>query len=363
MRYYLLARCAFAKPLSLIATPNPITLVKLFEMAQARREEIIRSIHNGWISDAIKTPAEREKAGLPASLSRLFRPDRARARFLSSISGGTNAFLPMQIWPDLSVIGCWLGGSIGYQAGLLDERCGGVSKRDLGYMASEGVFTLTTEDETPAGILSLRNNYYEFIPAEDDGSGSAVTADELEAGRSYRMIITNEMGLYRYDLNDIIQVHGFHKDAPLISFVRKGGNMLDIAGEKLHVNHFLFAFDRLRKEHQVDVTQFRAVRLREHLRYELFLAIRPQVDREFVRSVLLPVIDTFLSESNIEYGSRRRSDRLKGPIIHMMALEWEDHVRGIDLARRGRSEVQYKWEQLSTEPRAEDRAFVLYSVE
>ena len=48
------------------------------------------------------------------------------------------------------VIGCWLGGSIGFQAERLIEYFGDdVSLRDPGYLASEGSMTIPCEDNKP----------------------------------------------------------------------------------------------------------------------------------------------------------------------------------------------------------------------
>ena len=42
IRYYVWTRLAYGKSISFIATPNPLTLVKLAETALGRQEEIIR---------------------------------------------------------------------------------------------------------------------------------------------------------------------------------------------------------------------------------------------------------------------------------------------------------------------------------
>jgi len=47
---------------------------------------------------------------------------------------------PSGCWPELRLIGCWLGGSVGVKARKLKDHYGEVSLRDLGYMASEGHF-------------------------------------------------------------------------------------------------------------------------------------------------------------------------------------------------------------------------------
>jgi hypothetical protein len=105
IRYYVMARLAYAKAISFIATPNPLTLVKLAETALGRQEEIIRSIHNGWLSGALQSEQSCLDAGIPDSLRSALRPDRARAAFLEKTLGKTGRLLPIDCWPDLALIG------------------------------------------------------------------------------------------------------------------------------------------------------------------------------------------------------------------------------------------------------------------
>ena len=136
IRYYVWARMAYGKSISFIATPNPLTLVKIAEMALTRKEEIIRSIHNGWLSDAFKSKQSCINAGIPDALLSKIKPDRERAAFLERVLEKTGKLLPIDCWPDLALIGCWLGGSIGFHAESLAKYYGEVPLRDVGYMAS-----------------------------------------------------------------------------------------------------------------------------------------------------------------------------------------------------------------------------------
>jgi len=349
-RYYVMARFAFAKSISFIATPNPLTLVKLAETAIGRQEEIIRTVHNGWLSDSFQSTQSCINAGIPAELCSSIKPDRARAAFLERMLGNTGRLLPIDCWPDLTLIGCWLGGSIGFHTESLAKYYGTVPLRDIGYMASEGCITLPLEDAAPAGILALRNNYYEFIPETqlDSTHPETLTACELETGSCYKLLLTNENGLYRYDINDIVKVEGFYHETPVISFLRKSGNILSIAGEKLHLNHCLSAIYRLQEVFSVDIHQFRIVPDLTNLRYEFFLDIRSEVPGESMHNALITALDAALCENNIEYDSRRRSKRLNSPCIHVMDSSWEDDVlKGH--ATFGQRDAQYKWLQFSAE--------------
>ena len=138
--------------------------------------------------------------------------------------------------------------------------------------------------------------------------------------------------------------------------------MLSITGEKLHLNHFLIAVSRLKSHFALDIRQFRAVPDPEKLRYEVFLDVRTVVLREFVRSTILPALDTCLCECNIEYNSKRSSGRLNAPCIHIMNASWEDNIRRRH-TQAGKRDVQYKWLQLSPQRIEEDYQYINFSVE
>lgn len=364
IRYYVWARLAFGMPLSFIATPNPLTLVKLAETAVARQEEIIRSVHNGWLSDSFQTRQSCVNSGIPDAVFSRIRPDRPRAAFLENVLAKTGQLLPGDCWPDLALIGCWLGGSIGFHAESLPKYYSDVALRDVGYMASEGCITLPLDDAASAGVLALRNNYYEFVPEMqlDRANPDIFTASELEAGKCYKLILTNENGLYRYDLNDMVRVEGFYQRTPVISFLRKSGNMLNIAGEKLHLNHCLSAVDRLQSVFSLDIRKFRIVSDRDNLRYDFFLDIRSSIPEGSLSKTVLTALDAALCENNIEYDSRRRSKRLNAPCVHVMDSSWEDAVRK-EHARFGRRDAQYKWSQLSAQRDRLDSRHIRYTIQ
>lgn len=364
LRYYTLARIAYATGLSFIGTPNPLTLAKLAETGTRHAESIVRSVHNGWFSESIRNECDYVSSGLPLSLKTTLHPDRARAEFLEKIFTKTGELKPGDCWPDLALIGCWLGGSIGFHAGALTATYGNVPHRDLGYMASEGSITIPFEDATSAGLLALRNHYYEFIPLSENGSPSPVTlgAHELEAGQCYKILLTNENGLYRYDINDIIRVEGFYKHTPLVSFVRKSGAMTNIVGEKLHLNQFLLAMQSLQSRFALKIRQFRAASNISTQQYEVFLDIQQEPSAEFLRDVVLPALDNSLCECNIEYSAKRKSGRLHPPRIHLMDASWENTVQR-EHASFAKRDTQYKWIPLVSEKIAVDERCIRLTIE
>lgn len=365
LRYYVMARIALASEVSFVVTPNPTTLIKLAETGIQHQETIIRSIRDGVLSNPWPGQTRPEDSRILDIIAAHLRPDRSKAKLLEQVIQQHGKLLPFACWKELKLIGCWLGGSIGFQADKLTAYFGhNVPKRDVGYLSSEGSITIPYEDNTPAGILALHNNYYEFIPADATPAPDTkpLLCHELENGKQYKIILTSRNGLYRYDIHDIIEVRGFYNRTPVIAFVRKGDDMINITGEKLHINHFIEAFRRLKAAHDLTVTQFRIVPNYEDLRHELLIHLGAEVSREFLRDTVLPLIDQSLSESNIEYDGKRKSKRLNPPCCHVMDESWIDDVSRC-FTQSGYRDVQYKWRTVATEISDIDARHIQYTID
>jgi hypothetical protein len=364
LRYYVLARFAFERPISFIATPNPLTLIKLTEIFQRRAEEILRSVHDGWLSDSIHSDKDFAEASIPLDIRLWVKPNKARASLLSKRFERAGSLKPSDCWPDLALIGCWLGGSIGFHLDALNKFFADTPKRDIGYMASEGCMTLPFEDATPGGILALQNHFYEFIEESqiDAESPDILNVTDLKEGSFYKILLTNENGLYRYDINDIVHVDGFYHQTPVISFARKSGNMTSIAGEKLHLNHVLFAINKVQTRFGFAVNQFRVVPDLPGLRYEMFFDISAETSKDLLRQEVLPAIDKYLCETNIEYAAKRKSKRLNSPLLYVMNPSWTDDVQKAH-GQFGKRDVQHKWIQLAKAKVEADYKHIKYSIQ
>jgi hypothetical protein len=354
-RYFVLARFALASRVSFIATPNPSTLLRLAQVCADNQENLIRAIGDGTLG--LAAPKQSE---ICSKLAAMLKPSLPRARALAHIAAKKGFLHLAHCWPDLRLVGCWLGGSVGAQADKLADFYGDVPLRDLGFMASEGHITLPFEDGTPSGILALRQNYYEFIPEveADSAQPTFLSSDELESGRRYSILLTNAAGLYRYRLNDIIEVTDFYHRAPVIAFVRKAGEMANITGEKMHANHLLEAIDFVRRKFNLKIQQARAAPNFALSRYEIYL----ELEEEFSPGELLPEIDRALQRANIEYEQKRKSRRLAAPVLHLMKSGWSDKCLRRHIAA-GKRDTQYKPQILCPQPPAEDAPFILRTVE
>lgn len=357
-KYYVAMRLAIEQDVTFLGTPNPSTILRLVETADRYRDEIVKDVNDGSLSNRFELAPN-----IRAALSKNLSPNRRRAQELEKSLAANGRLRPIDCWPHLKLIGCWKGGSVGVRLKELAAWFGdAVPTRDLGYMASEAQMSLPISNDGSAGILAIDANFYEFIAESEIGSANPITltCDELKVGGVYYVILTSAAGLYRYDINDVIRVTGFHGQTPLVEFLRKGRDVTNITGEKLHVNQVIQAMEQAQRATGALVQHFRAFADVEESRYTFMIEFDGTKPNEETLKHLLAELDTGLSVLNVEYADKRKSDRLKAPILCVMKPGWFERKASAAL-RAGARDVQFKAQLLSATP--EDPSEVLFMVE
>jgi hypothetical protein len=336
-RYEVAARLMLESEVSLAATPNPTTLLRLAEVGAARGESILRGIFEGRLG---VTAHNEEDALRLAELDAECRPDPARARALEQASRSAGRLLPRNAWPRLSMIGCWLGGTAGVFAQRLQEPYGDVPLRDLGLRATEATMTVALEDGVADGAPLLHDNFYEFMSESEARGGHPRTLGihELEIGARYFILLTTAAGLYRYDISDVVEVTGKYHELPLLRFVHKGPDMLNMTGEKVHAEQVATAVMRASRRCGVAMVKAQAIPNLSSGGYDLLL----EAPLGAALAELARVFDAELSNLNPEYENKRRTGRLASPLPVRMTSGWSKRLQAADVAN-GSRETQYKW--------------------
>jgi hypothetical protein len=149
-------------------------------------------------------------------------PQPNRARELEVIGPENLA----AIWPDLKLISCWGDGHAGEYIGELAERFPQVEIQSKGLLATEAFVTLPFRGTKPLAVCS---HFFEFLTPE----GGVRNAWQLDRGSIYEVVVTTGGGLYRYRLDDRVEVTGFLNGVPCLRFISKGNTVSDLFGEKL----------------------------------------------------------------------------------------------------------------------------------
>jgi hypothetical protein len=192
---------------------------------------------------------------------------------------------------------------------------------EFGFVASEGHFSVPLDASGDSGVFSVTSHFCEFIPESerdmrpDDPYPRTLLAHELESGKRYYILVSGSHGLYRYDINDIVEVTGFFNSTPMLKFLHKGGNMLSITGEKVGESHVVSAVSTAAEACGVHLDGFSvSLRLDEIPRY-IFAVEAGGGTQDGPLKRLLDRCDAELGRANIEYETKRKSERLGPPVM------------------------------------------------
>ncbi len=306
-RYYALARILLEESFSVIMTLNPSTILLLFKKIQEFAEPLLRDIERGTLSiDAPDVVAAYVKDRYPGN------PQRAQA--LRSL--GPDGLLAHRIWPELSLAICWRSPMLEPYLRLLGPHFGQrVAGRDYMMMASEGIMGVPLRDGGSGGVCGVGLHFYEFVPEDEieRPNPTVLLPHQVEVGKTYVLILTNGSGLYRYNIGDVVRIAGFERKAPIIEFLHRAGRTCSLTGEKLTESQVTEAVEDAAREVNLCVEAFTVAPAPEGFpRYVAYLELREEALGEAL-SAFPKAFDAALDRHNIEYGSKRGSQRLAAP--------------------------------------------------
>jgi hypothetical protein len=360
-KYYLLLRAAIGQDVTAIVGCNPTSFLLLAEQLKERGSQLVAELFEGRLDLEFLEKAQIAPS-VVAAFSPYARPQVDRARILSAILERKGSLLPKDLWPELGIMSLWKGGSMDFYLEKLPALFGDVPMRDFGYMASEGRGTVPISSVGAAGPLAVSSHFFEFVAQEDieDVSPRFYLAHELEKGRRYFIFFTTFAGLYRYNINDLLEVEDFVGETPSLRFVRKGGGISSVTGEKLSEEQVLSALksslpllDRLSLSHCTV-----AAKLAQPPYYRCFAEIPSKFSLDMLENnpTLKDNVDRFLfgfdqqlQELNPEYKDKRLSRRLGLP--RLSPVPPGTHVRlRQQRVMQGAPEAQVKIPLLATDP-------------
>jgi hypothetical protein len=348
-KYYTLLRLAAGQNISCVATVNPSTVLLLGDRMAQHTESIIRDVRDGTLSSTFSVPQDLRDA-------LHLRPDPERARHLErAAAAGGGPLRPGLAWPELAAIGCWKGGTVGAYLAKFDTYFPqGPPIRDFGYYATELRGSVPLSDQGDAGTIAIGTNVLEFHPAGEDRAPEGrelLRVEQLETGRRYFVYVTNASGLYRYEMNDIVEVAGHDRQTPLIRFVQKGKGVVSFTGEKLYEVQVIAAVDKalaaLRGRHHFIAAV--AELMDGTLPRLIFLIEFDDEITEQEGSALVDNLDTALGGENDEYLTKRKSLRYGAPVIRVVRPGEFDRYRRRMVETGQRADGQFKVLRLTSD--------------
>jgi hypothetical protein len=166
--------------------------------------------------------------------------------------------------------------------------------------------------------------------------------EQVEAGRRYFVFVTTLGGLYRYDMNDILEVVACHEKTPMIRFVQKGKGMVSFTGEKLSEAQVIAATEQAFEPVEAQCEFIAAVgEMNGHHPRYVFLTEFNKVPARAQLTQIVKALDESLCKQNAEYASKRKSLRLEPTALRIVRRGEFDKFRKRQVSN-GRSDGQFK---------------------
>lgn len=288
-KYYKISLLALAnKNITLIASANPTSLIKISDTIVNKSSKLINDIKNGNSNENKANPK--------------------RALELENLKELTFS----KIWPNLKAVTTWTGGSCAFFLSNLKKQ---LNKNtpiiELGYLSSEFRGSITLDVFKNLGVPAFNDNYYEFVEKEvwenkSKNNLNFLMLNQIENDKQYYIFVTTQNGLYRYNINDIIEVTGFFNKTPCIKFIQKGRGVTNITGEKLYESQLHKALNHIYKKFNLNPRFY--IMLANPLKFRYYFYIQHQPIKNYDLS---DILDKALINLNVEYKSKRESGRLK----------------------------------------------------
>ena len=337
-RYYAIMRMGIERNITLIVTANPSTIVEMQNNVNEFYDQYVDDIEHGTLNKDLNISPE-----IRAAIRPYLKPNPERAAELRALKQKYGTVLPKHYWPNLQILNTWKCGNTKVYVDKFEHSFPEqMLHQEFGYFSSECRFGLVLDD-TNNTVLFPHFHYYEFIEEHDleNEHPHFLQLHELEQGKRYCPFVTTYAGLYRYNMNDLVEVGPNFVNTPTVHMIQKVNGIVTMTGEKLHERQFIEAVHAAEKELQMPVKFFVGFAdlsiSAYHFYYEFEdLATTQQQAEQFTQKV-----DQVLQQSNIEYKAKRESFRVKDPVTHRLQHESFEHFKAQCIAE-GARDGQFK---------------------
>lgn len=244
---HLLLGLYFSTQVEFVASAFSFTIVQAFSFFEEIWREICGDIKEGNLSSRITLPKLRK------AVLNLIRPNPSLASHIEEIclelesNLGWFGLIP-KLWPNAKFISSIMTGSMLPYLKKVRHYAGGLPMVSADYGSTESWIGVNVDPQLPPEDVSFAVvptfSYFEFIPIHrpqnqqdlcSDGEfveDKPVPLSQVKLGQEYEVVITTFTGLYRYRLGDIVEVTGFNKGTPKLSFIYRRKLILTINIDK-----------------------------------------------------------------------------------------------------------------------------------
>ena len=307
-RNYAIMRMGIERNVTLCVAANPSTMVEMQNQVDKWYDEYVKDIENGTMSDKVTIPEDIRQAVRP-----YLKPNPERAAELRELKAKYGRVLPKHFWPNLQILTTWKCGNTQIYLKKL-EGCypEDMLHQEFAYFSSECRAGLVLDD-TLDTVLFPHFHYYEFKEAEefDNPDAPFIQLADLVPGKQYCPFVTTFSGLYRYNMNDIVEASAPKFGAtPCIHMVQKVNGIVTITGEKLYEGQFIDAVEKAKKETGLNLNYYVGYANLEESRYDWYFEFEDSNVSQEQADAFGAKVDEILKNTNMEYKAKRDSFRL-----------------------------------------------------
>ncbi len=337
-RYYAIMRMGIERNVTLVVTANPSTIVEMQNNANEFFDDYCNDIEHGTLKADLNIPQ-----WIRDDIQPYLKPNPERAKELRALKAKYGQVLPKHYWPNMQILNTWrCGNTKVYVDKFKDSFPTQMLHQEFGYFASECRFGLVLDD-TLNTVLFPHFHYYEFIAEDELESENKhfLQLWELEKGKRYCPYVTTFAGLYRYNMNDLVEVGDFFCNTPTVHMIQKVNGIVTMTGEKLSESQFIEAVHAAEKETGLKTQFFVGFADMEKSAYDLYYEFADSATTQEQAEQFTAVVDKALKADNIEYAAKRASFRVKDPVTYRLVPQSFEKFKAACIAE-GARDGQFK---------------------
>ncbi|KAI6697391.1 hypothetical protein NL676_017510 [Syzygium grande] len=234
---HLLLGLYFADRIEFITSTFAYSIVQAFRAFEDHWREICSDIRDGGLSPRITVERTRQ------AMLGIVSPNPSLAQRLEAACEELErkdwcGVIP-KLWPKARYVYSIMTGSMQHYLTKLRHYAGGLPLVSADYGSTESWIGVNVDPSLPLERVTFAVvptfSYFEFIPlhrqknrsrsknseAIDDDfvEDEPVPLSQVKVGQEYEIVLTTFTGLYRYRLGDVVEVAGYHKRTPKLSFI------------------------------------------------------------------------------------------------------------------------------------------------
>ncbi|XP_074915869.1 GH3 domain-containing protein [Chelonoidis abingdonii] len=201
-------------------------------------EGLAQDLASGRLSPHLQLPE-----GTRRRLEQLLAPDAVRAAELRAECARGWDGIARRLWPRLQVVVVAEPSSEQlYGEALRELECQGLPFYCPFYSAAGALLGVNLWPEQPDSryLLCPGWAFCEFLPAGPGAEGppETVLLADVQEGQEYELVLTNQAGLSRCRVREVVKVAEFHNQCPVVRPVRRLSQTLSVRGEGVPEERF-----------------------------------------------------------------------------------------------------------------------------